>query len=155
MAPEITVVSYKPRKPRRVSKVAKRIPKRVQRQIKPKSKSLSKLKKEFDVVFSQWVRKDATQCFTCGKPGTAKTLQCGHFIPRQYLSVRWDKNNTRPQCVGCNIWGKGQFLQFEDNLIREIGEDIVRNLKQQRLVLFKPTRAFYEENIARYKALLL
>lgn len=119
--------------------------------VKKVSKSLSKLKRELDAVFSQWVRMGATTCYTCGKGGT---LQCGHFVSRLYLATRWEPDNCRPQCVGCNIWGSGKPLDFEEHLIREIGAPRVQELKDARKILMKPTRAFYEENIAKYKALL-
>lgn len=121
---------------------------------KIKSKSLSKLKAELDRVFSLFIRRNATNCYTCGKQGTPQTLQCGHFIPRQYLSVRWYENNCRPQCVGCNIWGKGKFLEFEEKLIQEVGADEVFKMKEERKVLVKLTREFYEREISHYKSLL-
>lgn len=121
---------------------------------KKASPSLSKLKRELDRVFSLKVREGAIKCYTCGTPGTPKTLQCGHFIPRQYLATRWDENNCRPQCAGCNIWGKGKFPDFEEHLVREIGAEKVQTLKGKRHELWKLDRTFYEEKIALYTALL-
>lgn len=127
----------------------------VARKPKKATRSLSKLKHELDRLFSLKVRHRANKCYTCDKPGTPKTLQCGHFVPRQYLATRWDESNTRPQCVGCNIWGKGMILEFEERLKREIGVGNVESLKEKRKLLLKLNRSWYEEQIKIYTQELL
>ncbi len=117
-----------------------------------KAPTISKLKKELDRVFSLYIRaKYKKECYTCGYVGP---LQCGHFVSRQYLSVRWDENNARPQCAMCNIWGRGMVLDFEENLKNELGDVLVESLKERRKEVTKLTREYYLENIARYKVLL-
>lgn len=112
--------------------------------------SLSKLKRDLDHHFSLKVREGANKCYTCDK--VSPTLQCGHFVPRQYLATRWDESNARPQCVGCNIWGKGMILEFEERLTKEIGAAKVQALKDKRKELWKLDRAWYTERIAYFKA---
>ena len=103
-----------------------------------RKKSQAQLKKDLDKIFSVWIRlKHPRKCYTCGKVET--TLQCGHFVSRTYLATRWNENNCRPQCVGCNIWGNGKPLDFEENLKRELGETVVENLKQSRHQILKLT----------------
>jgi len=120
---------------------------------KGKSTSPSKLKAELDRLFSLYIRaKYPKECYTCRAEG--KVLQNGHFVSRSYLSTRWDENNCRPQCVGCNIWGAGKPLDFEDRLIEELGMAEVTRIKAKRKELTKITRAQYEERIAQTKALL-
>lgn len=115
--------------------------------------SLSKMKKELDRIFSLFIRaKYAKECYTCKTKG--KTLQCGHFVSRAYLATRWDENNCRPQCVGCNIWGRGKPLDFEEHLKNELGDVAVEQLKSRRHQLMRPTRLFYENEIAGYTELL-
>lgn len=94
------------------------------------------------------------ECYTCKRIFPLKKLQNGHFVPRIYLATRWDENNCRPQCVGCNIWGRGQLLDFEEHLIAEIGPKKVAELKAKRNEIWKLNREWYEEQIARYRALL-
>lgn len=79
-----------------------------------------------------------------------KKAHCGHFVPRIYLATRWDGDNLRTQCVGCNIWGRGQLLDFEENLIAEIGRKRVDALKQKRNEIRKLTREWYETELAKY-----
>lgn len=115
--------------------------------------SISALKAKLDAVFSIYVRtKYPKFCYTCDKPSSK--LQCGHFIPRSYLATRWDERNTRPQCVGCNIWGRGQLLEFEERLIEELGREVVDELKAKRKLLWKLTPSWYEAEIKRYTGLV-
>jgi hypothetical protein len=122
-----------------------------------KSKSLAKLKKDLDHYFSQFIRlKHANDngeepCYTCGKVKHWKEQQCGHFISRQYLVTRWNEDNCRPQCAGCNLFGNGQLLDFEENLKRELGEEHVELMKKSRHAILKLDRVWYETEIAFYK----
>lgn len=145
-------VRYKPRKKRSKPihrKLISKSAKRRETAVKRKVVSISKLKKKLDAVFSKFIReKYPKYCYTCNKP-SAK-LQCGHFVPRTYLATRWDENNCRPQCVGCNIFGRGQLLDFEENLKEELGSEVVEDLKRKRSLLWKLNAHWYETEIARY-----
>lgn len=121
-----------------------------------KKKTISKLKKELDRIFSIYVReKDAKNgynvCYTCGVTKPTRELQCGHFISRSYLSTRFDEDNARPQCVGCNVFGGGQTVRFAENLERDCGTSIVRNLYKRARQIVKWGTSDYEEKIAYYK----
>lgn len=114
-------------------------------------KTQAQLKKELDKWFSLYIRnKYPKRCFTCGKSGVA--LQCGHFVPRQYLVTRWEEKNCRPQCVGCNIFGNGKVLDFEDNLVKELGREEVEALKAARHQIMKVDSTWYLSQIVYYKA---
>ena len=113
----------------------------------------SKLKKELDRVFSLYVRKFYPKvCYTCGKP--AERLQCGHYISRQFLATRWSMENCRPQCWGCNGYGKGQPLVFEEKLKAEYGNDFVEAMKASRHQIIKLDRQWYQTEIEKYKSML-
>jgi 5-methylcytosine-specific restriction endonuclease McrA len=122
---------------------------------KPKkaTKTQAQLKKDLDAIFSKYIRrKYPARCYTCGKIDTP--LQCGHFVSRQYLATRWDENNCRPQCVGCNIYGNGKPLDFEENLKKELGEQFVEQMKASRHQSLKLDLHWYEAEIAKYKLLI-
>lgn len=116
-----------------------------------------KLKKKLDAIVSVYVRKSAAsktgmaKCYTCPNVKHWKELQCGHFISRQYLVTRFDLNNLRPQCVGCNLFGHGQPLIFEERLKKEIGARKVEAMKRSRHKLMLVDSIWYEEQIATYK----
>lgn len=120
---------------------------------KKPAKTQAQLKKELDHVFAEWVRKsDEQRCYTCGKRGGK--FQAGHFISRSYLATRWDTDNVKNQCVGCNIFGNGRSLDFEEHLIRDLGKKRVEALKKKRHQITKISPAQYQELIDHYKSLL-
>lgn len=120
-------------------------------------KSLPQLKKELDVVFSRFIRlrdsrpDDFGYCYTCGKRIHYKEGHCGHFVPRNILTTRWLESNCKLQCVGCNLYGNGKILDFEENLVKELGQEEVDILKARRHQVMKVNRAWYEEMIELYK----
>ena len=100
-----------------------------------KAPTQAKLKKALDTVFSKYIRQKyadengMVHCYTCPVVKHWKEIQNGHFISRQYLIIRWDENNCRPQCVGDNIFGNGRVLDFEEKLKKELGNDFVEEMK--------------------------
>jgi len=116
---------------------------------KKTSKSLSKLKKELDSIFSQYIRlkyadKDGfVKCYTCETWKHWKEMQNGHFISRQYLVTRFDENNCRPQDASCNVFAHGKPLDFEENLNKELGHDFVETMKASRHQIVKLDRTWY------------
>lgn len=121
-----------------------------------KGKTISKLKAELDRWFSLYIRhkyeKDGViVCYTCGARKDLKTIQNGHFVPRHILITRFDEDNCRPQCVGCNMYGRGKPLDFEENLKKELGVAKVEKMKQSRHQIFKVDQSWYEEKIEHYK----
>ncbi len=122
---------------------------------KPKKKTTSQLKKLLDKTFSEYVRrKNANEeglvkCYTCSKVIPWKEIQCGHFISRSYLATRFDEDNTRPQCVGCNIFGGGRGVDFGRRLEIDVGVGTITRLykKAQEITKYFP----YEEKIKEYQ----
>jgi len=76
------------------------------------------LKKKLDTIFSTYIRlKYADEdlnvkCFTCDKVYHYKKIQNGHFYSRSILSLRWDEQNCRPQCYGCNIVRSCNYIKY-------------------------------------------
>lgn len=156
----IVETTHKPRKglkktlmKRSSTKLARKPLKRVQRKIKPSS--ISKLKKELDAVFSRFIReRDQGQCYTCLNKGEIKKMQNGHFIPRQYLSTRWDEVNNHCQCYACNMLYNGQPGAYAVRLEIDYGAGTVAGLEARRKDVVKMKPADYLELILHYKALL-
>ena len=128
----------------------------VARKTARKPRSISKLKKDLDKQISLYVRqinaKDGkVKCYTCGRVMDWKQSQCGHFISRSYLATRFDLNNLRVQCVGCNVFGGGKPLDFEENLKEELGKKAVEEMKARRHKIMKFSPSWYEMWIIIYK----
>jgi hypothetical protein len=107
-------------------------------------KPKSKLVKELDVVFSQYIRLSNSKngfctCVTCGRLYEWKKIQAGHFMSRQHYSVRWDERNVKPQCYGCNVMQQGKQFEFS----RYLGEE----LSEELYLLSKQTQKFTEGDL--------
>lgn len=123
---------------------------------KKSKKTEAQLKRDLDALYSRYIRLKSAQdgiciCYTCGRRLGWKQAQCGHFIPRNFLITRWDERNTKVQCVGCNIFGRGKILDFEDHLIKELGQEEVNKLKASRFKVFKVDSIWYSQKIEEYK----
>lgn len=119
-----------------------------------------KAKEKLDAVFSRFIRLSNADssgnctCYTCQRMFHWKKIQNGHWIPRNILITRFDENNCRPQCVGCNVFGNGKPLDFEENLIKELGRDYVDKMRASRFQTMKVDVHWYREKIEHYKALV-
>lgn len=130
--------------------------------IRRKSKTdLAKLKEKLWQLCRLLVKKNHPHvCYTCGKflvDGQAD-FHTGHFISSSVCSteLRYDLDNLRPQCSGCNVWKSGNWLAYEEHLIQEKGKDWVEALKRknQETKGRKYDTSWYEEKIKEYTSLL-
>ena len=124
-------------------------------------KTISKLKKELDTIFSLYIRlRDATdegmvQCFTCGKVSHYKSgMQNGHFQSRKHLATRWSETNCQVQCVGCNMFKSGEQYKFSIALDSKYGEGTSEELQLLARTIMKVSRIDYEDKISYYKSLV-
>lgn len=112
-----------------------------------KEPTISQLMKKADQLHSIKVRTrgsrdEANQCYTCKKWFPIKKLQCGHYLSRFYKAARWDDDNTRPQCMMCNMWKRGDLVVFRQNLVAEIGVERVESVEAKRNESIKLSRPF-------------
>ncbi len=114
------------------------------------------LKKKADAIFSTYIRlKYADEnldvkCFTCDKVMPYKKIQNGHFYSRAILSLRYDEQNCRPQCYGCNIAKKGNYIEYYKRLEKEIGKGGMDFLEHKRHQTQKMGKADYQDLIDMY-----
>lgn len=158
----IEIIETKSKMPSRtrVSTQRGKVPSPKKKKKRSEPKSVSKLMKELDAVFSQWVRlshankEGIVSCYTCGYQNHYKKMQNGHFISRFYKATRWDKRNCRVQCVMCNMWRNGDIATFRENLVKELGEEVVREIEISRNISQKLDRDLLMEKIGYYRQLL-
>lgn len=121
-----------------------------------KKGAISKLKEELWQLCREIQKnKYGTTCFTC-KKFIEKGIHLGHFITSSTCSVelRYDLNNLRPQCYHCNINLSGNWVKFEEELLKEgtdIGELKRRNGETKGLVY---DVTWFQNKIEEYTALL-
>lgn len=121
-------------------------------------KSLPKLKKELDRIFSIYIRlrhadtQGNCKCFTCGKVAHYKRMQNGHFQSRRFLPTRFNEQNCQVQCVKCNMFMQGEQYKFAKFLDIEYQEGTSTHLEQLARSSCKFMRCDYMDLIKEYKA---
>jgi len=119
-------------------------------------KKSTNLKDKLDKVFSLYIRlRDSDEngfctCYTCGKVAHYKEMQNGHFWSRTHLSTRFNEDNCKIQCVGCNIFKKGNYIEYTKRLLKELGEEKFNELEQLKNSTVKISKAEYEQMIEHY-----
>lgn len=120
----------------------------------------STLVNKLDAVMSTWNRtryadsSGIVKCYTCPKSAPIKSMQNGHYVSRSVRKLRWEPNNMRPQCYGCNVMHHGQPITFRENLLKELGEEYVSNLENLRHELFNPSDEWLSQQIQSYTHLI-
>ena len=149
------IVSLPSKKRRTSSKRPKTALKR-----KKKEKTISALTKELDTVVSRFVRLSRADpegmviCYTCGHKAHYKKIHAGHYITRFFKATRWDLRNLRPQCFMCNIYRKGNAVIFRQNLVKEYGEEEIKEMEKSVDFLVRGglRREYLQEQIAVFAA---
>lgn len=67
-------------------------------------------------------------CVTCKNRFPISQLQCGHFIKRGNLCLKYEPKNLACQCVRCNRYLDGAQDKFAYFIIQEYGVDTLRAL---------------------------
>lgn len=120
-----------------------------------KKQTISSLKKKLDKIFSEYIRKrDKARCFTCGKQGEVKTMQCGHYVPRQHLVTRYSEINCNTQCVGCNVFKRGNMDEYALKLKKKYGPRVLEELNREKYKIHKWTIEDYLGKIYLYETKL-
>ena len=120
-------------------------------------KTISKLKKDLDKVFSLYIRlrhasKDGiVKCFTCDKTAHYKKMHAGHFMSRKHHATRWNEDNVQVQCPKCNLFGQGEQYAFGKLLDIRIAEGKAEELQELSKTTVKYMRFEYEDMIKHYK----
>ncbi len=91
------------------------------------------LMKKADSAFSLYIRTRDSQeykgeyfrCISCGRVLPIEQADCGHFINRQHMSLRFSEMNCNAQCRHCNRIMEGNFSGYLIGLIKKIGENNV------------------------------
>ena len=113
--------------------------------------SLPELKRQAQKVFNAYIRRrDAGKgCISCGK---AQAEHCGHYISQGSSGLlRYNELNCNLQCAACNVWKRGNLIEYRINLIDKIGKDMVEWLENNRHDVKKWKREELEEIIKKYK----
>lgn len=122
---------------------------------KKKTESVTTLKKKLDAIFSLYIRQKyevdgLVECYTCGVQKPLKSMQNGHFYSRSNLSVRWDEDNCRCQCVGCNVYKSGNYIVYTQKMLAELGAEKFAELERKKNMSFSPSKEWLIKQIEFY-----
>lgn len=92
------------------------------------------LTRKLDTVFSQFIRlRDANKdgyfmCISCGKLVHWTEGDCGHFVNRQHMSLRYSEKNCNAQCRSCNRFDEGCNIGYMRGLVKKYGANVIDDL---------------------------
>lgn len=112
----------------------------------PKRKaSRQTLMKNADEAFSIYIRTrdsqvyegNAFRCISCGRVLPIEQADCGHYVNRSHMSLRFSELNCNAQCRHCNRFQEGNIQDYRNGLIQKIGEKKVLLLESQKNITNK------------------
>jgi hypothetical protein len=147
------------RKPYTLKRTPLKAKKRTIRKASPLTEA--KLKKKLDILFSLYIRGRDEMCLWRKKDGDTvvkvcdpfqvKRLECSHFYPRSFVSVRWDPANCITLC-GYHHWNSqtegweySKHDEYRDFIIERLGESSYEALRQRA----KKARPFSRNELTR------
>ena len=71
---------------------------------------------------SQSYEGKAFRCISCGRVLPIEQADCGHYVNRQHMSLRFSELNCHAQCRKCNRFMEGNIQDYRKGLIEKIGE---------------------------------
>ena len=60
-------------------------------------------------------------------------MQCGHYVSRACLPLRYDEKNCNCQCPRCNVFLHGNLIDYRIALVEKYGDTVVDGLEARRL----------------------
>lgn len=100
--------------------------------------SRPKLIAKLDDAFSLFIRlRDVTpggafKCISCGRILPYDQADCGHYINRKHMSLRFSEKNCNAQCRSCNRFDEGNIQGYRRGLIAKYGEPTVKWLEAMK-----------------------
>ena len=89
---------------------------------------------QLDRVFSLYIRMrdsraygyKAFRCISCGDVKPFEMMDCGHFVSRNCMVLRWNEQNCSGECSRCNRMLGDHLLGYRKNLIVKLGADAIK-----------------------------
>ena len=99
---------------------------------------MKSIKEKADLAFSRYVRYSAateggySRCYTCAAIDKVTNMDCGHYIDREVIPLRYSEDNTRIQCRKCNRHNNGEIERYGMFLMLDIGRPRVLEMREIR-----------------------
>ena len=119
-------------------------------------KTIGKLVDEAATLLQRIVRMKAAvhsgsefiQCVSCGKSGSWKEMQGGHFVPRGSAGTKLLEENIHPQCRQCNGPRGGNLIGYTVYMLDMYGPEFIKELERMKRAGKKWSRPDLIEQIA-------
>ncbi len=91
-----------------------------------------------DRIFSEYIRRRDSdengigRCISCGKIVHWKEADCGHFVNRKHMALRYDEKNCNLQCRLCNRFDEGNIQGYSEGLVKKYGPEVLEYLKVKK-----------------------
>lgn len=125
-----------------------------------KANKPSKLKKNLDIVFSQYIRRRAADrqgnivCVCCGRSLPWQEAQNMHYVGRAHMNTRWDEKNCYPGCVRCNVMLNGNYPAYTKYLLNTYGAEWLQKLIKDGEQIKQWTTDELKTEIEKYQKLI-
>lgn len=67
-------------------------------------------------------------CVSCGKEFPIEKIDCGHFVARGCLPLRFDLRNVHPECLADNRFSPDHLVGYANWLVKSEGPNIISEL---------------------------
>lgn len=110
---------------------------------------------KLDKIYS-WYLKESRQingqasCITCDRVFNAYSMDCGHYVSRRFMVLRYDERNTHLQCINCNRFQQGNIDVYTIKMIHMYGPEILDEFAKMRNSSVKVTTFELEQKLAHY-----
>lgn len=115
--------------------------------------------KKADRAFSLYIRtRDAQEyygkafkCISCGRLLPIRKADCGHYVNRRHMSLRYSEENCNAQCISCNRFDEGNIYNYRKGLFEKIGGEALLALEASKYSTRKISTFELEEIAKEYK----
>lgn len=118
---------------------------------KNRSGLVAKLDKIYSLYLKESRQKDGqASCITCDRIFAAYSMDCGHYVSRRFMVLRYDERNTHLQCIDCNRFQQGNIDVYTIKMIRMYGPEILDEFAKMRNSSAKVTTVELEQKLSHY-----
>lgn len=96
------------------------------------------------------------RCISCGKVKPISDIDCGHYISRRCMLLRFDTRNLNGECSRCNRFDVDHLIDYRKNLIWRLGRQALERSKFSTVtdpaIREKFIKEYGEKNVAKLES---
>lgn len=117
---------------------------------------------KLDKVMSLYVRmRDSKEfhfryfrCISCGQVKPIEQGDCGHYVSRTHMALRFDTRNMNCECRHCNRFSADHLIGYRRNLVMKLGRQSFRD-KHPGVTIFSTESVKECQRLGEQQVLLL